>query len=181
MKMHLKLQTDVLQNKCRPKLTVFVSFNNNKTYFKIKCQCDKISYIYLTVRMTNTFKSFFFWCHKPRHSNNCYLDLPLTCTPTTNNNGQCSVNLWRHCTMLNCCVICRAFRKCWALRFAWFLHVTIPFGFTPVPAWWTHNGLLVSLLNSRLCGPASGRAWGCYVVFLGQDIFTIIVSLHPSV
>lgn len=124
---------------------------------------------------------FFFWCHKPRHSNNCYLDLPLTCTPTTNNNGQCSVNLWRHCTMLNCCVICRAFRKCWALRFAWFLHVTIPFGFTPVPAWWTHNGLLVSVLNSRLCGPASGCAWGCYVVFLGQDIFTIIVSLHPSV
>jgi len=61
MKMHLKLQTDVLQNKCRPKLTVFVSFNNNKTYFKIKCQCDKISYIYLTVRMTNTFKSFFFF------------------------------------------------------------------------------------------------------------------------
>lgn len=56
MKMHLKLQTDVLQNKCRPKLTVFVSFNNNKTYFKIKCQCDKISYIYLTVRMKNTFK-----------------------------------------------------------------------------------------------------------------------------
>ena len=45
----------------------------------------------------------------------------------------------------------------------------------------SHDGLMVSALDSGLIGPGSGPGRGHCVVFLGKTLYSHVASLHPGV